>query len=61
MHKCEICEHVGDDFQEITEQDINQAFHDGTIDHPDDLQDALDNLGFQCPECGSMFTVEIGV
>lgn len=56
MHKCQICEHVGDDFTEITEQDIYDAVSDGTIDHPDDLADALANLGMQCPQCGSMHT-----
>lgn len=61
MHQCEICNHQGDDFEEITEEEISQAVSDGIIDHPDDLADALANLGFQCPSCGSMHTVEIEV
>lgn len=59
MHQCEICDHMGDDFSEITEEEIWEQVSAGVIDHPTDLEDALANLGFQCPECGSMHTTEI--
>lgn len=59
MHQCQICEHVGDDFSEITEDDIYQSVSEGVFDHPGDIEEALANLGFQCPSCGSMHTDEI--
>ena len=55
-YQCQTCGAVGTDWEEITEDDISRAVDEGLFDHPDDIQDALAQLGMQCGESGSMCT-----
>ena len=59
MFTCNSCGHIGDDFDVVSEDTVNDMLTSGELDHADDVEFWMGIVGETiCPECQSTMVSE---